>query len=394
MIADDRDISAARLMLTHTLARTTDQAPDVMRLPVTLYTDIERWQREVDTIFRKRPLIVGFSCELPRNGSYKALQIAGVSLLLTRSTDGVARAFLNVCRHRGAILAQPGQGEAPAFSCPYHGWSYDTKGRLIGVPRESQFGCVERGSLGLRQLACEERYGLIFAMLVPGLSLNVDEWLGSFARILEGCNFNRCHFFSEVSFPGPNWKLAMDGYLENYHFEALHAKTFVPFIQPAVLGVEKHGRHILQYSCARTISQLQGQPESEWKPKQHVISVPFVFPNTQIGFLNEGAGAAEGYHGGLVQIERIFPGARPTESVTIQTILSTEPITGERQIAYATDWATLGRVAVETEDYRAGTLIQDGLSSNANEEFILGRNELCLQHFHTRLAEELSREVG
>src|ERR1700722_2815760 len=136
MIADDRDISAARLMLAHTLGRTTDQAPDILRIPGTRYTDKARWESEVNTIFKKRPLIVGFSAELPGKGTYKALQIAGVSLLLTRSSDGVARAFLNVCRHRGAIVAQPGQGAARGFSCPYHGWSYDTKGRLIGVPRE------------------------------------------------------------------------------------------------------------------------------------------------------------------------------------------------------------------------------------------------------------------
>jgi nitrite reductase/ring-hydroxylating ferredoxin subunit len=389
VIAEDREISAARLMLAHTLSRTTDQAPDIMRIPASRYSDRARWEKEVECIFKKRPLIVGFSAELPRNGTYKALQIAGVSLLLTRSVDGVARAFLNVCRHRGAIVAQPGQGEARGFSCPYHGWSYDTKGRLIGIPRESQFGCVERGALGLKELPCNERHGLIFAMLVPDLPMDIDDWLGSFTAILTDLHLDRCHFFSEVTFPGPNWKLAMDGYLENYHFEALHPKTFVPFIQPAVLGVETYGRHILQYSCARTISELQALPESEWHPKRHVICVPFVFPNAQIGILNEGAGAGAGYHGGLVQIERIFPGASPAESVTIQTILSTEPIIGERQIDYATEWTNLGRVAVETEDYRAGLLIQEGLRSNANEEFIFGRNELGPQHFHNTLDAEL-----
>jgi nitrite reductase/ring-hydroxylating ferredoxin subunit len=389
MIADDRDISAARLMLAHTLGRTTDQAPDILRIPVTRYTDPERWKSEVDTIFRRRPLIVGFSAELPNNGTYKALQMTGVSLLLTRSADGVARTFLNVCRHRGAVIAQPGQGAARGFSCPYHGWSYDLKGRLIGVPRESQFGRVDRGSLGLIELACEERYGFIFAMLTPGLTMNLDDWLDDFPQILADLNLDRCQFFSEVSFAGPNWKLAMDGYLENYHFEALHAKTFVPFIQPAVLGIETYGRHILQYSCARTISELQGVPESEWQPKRHVIRVPFVFPNAQIGLLNEGAGAASGYQGGLVQIERIFPGIAPGESLTIQTILSTEPVVGTSQIAYATEWATLGRVAVETEDYRAGLLIQEGLTSNANEVFLFGRNELGPQHFHTTLDKEL-----
>ena len=105
--------------------KTTDLAPDVMRQPVDAYLDQDRFEHEVDRVFKRLPLALALGSELPGPNTYKAVEVLGVPVLLTRSDDGVARAFLNVCKHRGAPLCEEGLGEGRRLTCPYHAWVYD-----------------------------------------------------------------------------------------------------------------------------------------------------------------------------------------------------------------------------------------------------------------------------
>ena len=70
-----------------------------------------------------------------------------------------SRSFLNACRHRGAQVVAHGCGSARRFTCPYHAWSYDTKGALVGVSGRSTFGDLDTDTRGLTELPCEERVG-------------------------------------------------------------------------------------------------------------------------------------------------------------------------------------------------------------------------------------------
>jgi phenylpropionate dioxygenase-like ring-hydroxylating dioxygenase large terminal subunit len=126
-------IEMARRNLAHVKAGTVDQATGIVRVPARHYLDPQRAQAERERIFLRLPLVLGFSCELREPGAYRALEAAGVPVLLTRGGDGRVRAFLNVCSHRGAIVVDEGSGCASRFSCPYHGWSYDGEGRLVGI---------------------------------------------------------------------------------------------------------------------------------------------------------------------------------------------------------------------------------------------------------------------
>jgi len=105
----------------------------VLTVPTRSYTDPERWANEVELIFMRLPLMLALSIELPNPGDYKAMEMVGRPVLLTREKDGKVRAFLNVCSHRGAPVAEPGKGNCNRFSCPYHGWTYANDGRLIGI---------------------------------------------------------------------------------------------------------------------------------------------------------------------------------------------------------------------------------------------------------------------
>ena len=119
-MSHDQLVAMARRNLAHVKAGTVDQAPGVHRVPAKNYTDPERFRLERDRIFLRLPLVLGFSVELDRPGDYRALEVAGVPVLLTRAPDGSVRGFLNVCSHRGAVVVPEGTGRSRRFTCPYH----------------------------------------------------------------------------------------------------------------------------------------------------------------------------------------------------------------------------------------------------------------------------------
>ena len=125
-------LEMTRSLIAHAQAGTIDQAPSVARIPVSAYTDPALFELEKKRIFRRLPLMLAPACELPEPGSYKAMTVVGVPVLLTRQKDGSVAAFLNMCSHRGNPLAS-GEGKASRFVCGYHGWTFRNDGALLGV---------------------------------------------------------------------------------------------------------------------------------------------------------------------------------------------------------------------------------------------------------------------
>src|SRR5205814_8681 len=148
---------------------------------------------------------------------------------LVRDRRGAARAFLNVCRHRGAKVAH-GCGNAKAFSCPYHAWSYDLSGKLTFVPDERNFPGLEAERRGLRPLPVAEKHGMIWVIPTPAAdgatSFDIDPWLGELGPELGGYGLERYHHYETRTLVEPmNWKLVEDTFLEGYHIGFLHQKT-------------------------------------------------------------------------------------------------------------------------------------------------------------------------
>ena len=150
-------IDMARDNIAHTRAgNTPGQAEGIMRVPAGHYLDPERWAREV-ALFKRLPLMLALGGELRGPSSYKAMTVMEVPVLLTRGSDGEVRAFVNQCSHRGAIVVPEGSGTARRFACPYHAWTYDTRGDLVGVTDREFFGPLDLGCLGLTPLPVAER---------------------------------------------------------------------------------------------------------------------------------------------------------------------------------------------------------------------------------------------
>ena len=183
-MSHERLVQSAKRVIEFTRSGTLPLAPDVMRVPSRTYLDPDRWQLEIDRIFRRMPLVLGFSCEVAAPHSYRSLDVLGVPVLLVRGGDGVLRSFVNSCSHRGAIVVPEGSGVARRFTCPYHAWNYDTEGALVGILDRDTFGDIDVDCHGLTPLPVEERAGIVFGGVVPGTSFDLDLQLGGLS--LEG----------------------------------------------------------------------------------------------------------------------------------------------------------------------------------------------------------------
>jgi nitrite reductase/ring-hydroxylating ferredoxin subunit len=374
-IANDTTDLAVRA-LKHLKAGTTDQAPHTFDLPVEVYLDEGRFQREFDAIFLRNPQGILLSIEVPEQGDYVARTILGKPLLVVRGKDGVSRVFLNVCRHRGAKVCDEGKGNRSRFSCPYHAWTYNREGKLIGVSGGSTFGDIDKSTLGLTRIPSQEVAGVIWAMLTPGADFDIGDWLGTMRGQLELLGLRDCHLFSQRTIASPGWKVTMDGYLEAYHHDTVHADTLSKHTIGNLLVHDIHGHHQILTMARRNLTELVELPESKWQASNYLRRIYCVFPNFQVS----------GIVGGYFLISQILPGDCATRSVTIQTILTGKKPESEEESTAAEAFRDMAYNAVEAEDYPIGFSIQSGLASGANANFVIGRNEPGLQHYHTTVA--------
>src|SRR4249920_1639611 len=167
-------VEAARRTVAHAEAGTVPIVDGCRRVPSRNYYDVERWKLEMDRIFRRVPLVLAFSVEVSQPNSYRAVDVMGVPILIVRGSDGVLRSFVNMCSHRGAIVVEDGGGVARRFNCPFHAWSYDSTGALVGIRDRATFGDVDMSCLGLTALPVAERAGLVFGGITPGMSFDID----------------------------------------------------------------------------------------------------------------------------------------------------------------------------------------------------------------------------
>jgi phenylpropionate dioxygenase-like ring-hydroxylating dioxygenase large terminal subunit len=369
----DELVREARRTIAHTKAGTVPTEPDLKRVPVSNYYDPDRWQLEMDRIFRRMPLVLGFSCEFAEPNSYRALDVMGVPVLLVRGDDGVLRSFVNMCSHRGAVVVDDGSGSARRFSCPYHAWTYDSRGALVGILDRAAFGEIDMACHGLTELPVAERAGLVFGGITPGMDFDIDRHLCGYGPMLEHLGFATCRLVGRQAVAGPNWKLAYDGYLDFYHLPILHKNTFGPTYNNKTIN-DAWGPHQRNVQPDERIVALDGVPEDEWPINKLTGGVWTIFPHVSVAGFDAG--------GRLYMVSQLFPGDTPETSVTIQNFLATFEPDDESMTLIDKQMDFLLHV-VRDEDYYTGNRIQRAARSGAKAEFVFGRNEGPCQRFHT-----------
>lgn len=376
-------IEMTRSLIAHGDAGTMELADEVVRIPASAYTDEALFEREKRQIFRRLPLMVAPSCELPEPGDFKAMDICGVPLLLTRQKDGTVAALLNMCAHRGNPVAS-GSGNASRFTCGYHGWTFKNDGALIGVASPQDFGAIDKAAHCLTRFPVYESAGLIWATLDPNSTLDIADYLCGYDELLKAFEFDGWHLFSQRTLSGPNWKTAYDGYLDFYHLPVLHANTFgADFYNRAnyfAFGPHQRlstpSRYAIKVSAADDQKMdLAAMNDDEIPQEVLVQGVWTIFPHISI---------ASFYGGGLrgAMISQLFPGDTVGESYTTQFYVMEKKPSDEVAIKAAHDQFDFLEIVVRDEDYKTGKRQHQALQSGLMKDVLFGRNERGGQVFH------------
>ena len=371
-----------RRMVTHlTEGGTTDMAPSPMRNPARAYTDPIRLEAEKRELFHKLPLLAGFSRDIPNAGDVMLFDAAGPAILIVRARSGEAKAFLNMCTHRGARLVSE-CSRRKLITCPFHAWTYDLEGRLVAIPGEVSFEGVDRTARGLIPVPVGEWGGLIFVKAHPGEELiDVESWLGELAPIMAGLEMAEAKPIKLTEVPVEcNWKFALDTYGEGYHFSTLHPTTFGPDTCSNTILYQQFGLHYRVNFVNKGYRDLVGVDEKDW-PASPYGGSHLLFPNTILY-----AAPMEG-GGRMIGLYRMFPGEAPGRSTTLMSTYRCADVpeaTADEVFAGAHDYI---ESVVRSEDYSVSKQGQHNLE-HAPEgfELIYGRNEAALQNNHRNIA--------
>ena len=350
--------------------KTTDLAPAEHTVQAGEYTSIERHERDVAMLMAS-PQLVGYVSELPEPGSYCTKSVMGRSVLLTRTSSGSVKAFNNVCLHRQSQVVT-GCGKARRFTCPYHAWTYDDTGRLVGLPGREGFPGVQVKSDGLSELPATEFAGFLWVAMDPAATLDISAHLGPLAEELDSWGIGRWSPLGEKVLDSPiNWKLAVDTFSENYHFATVHRDTFATIARSNCTVFDSFGPHHRLIFPLNSILELDNVSEDQWDPFQNMVVIYALFPNIVLSVT-----IANG------ELFRIYPGDKPGRSITVHQNSTPLDISEESVAAGAQAVFDYAHGTVRDEDYRLVAGLQANLESGARDHLLFGRNEPGLQHRH------------
>jgi phenylpropionate dioxygenase-like ring-hydroxylating dioxygenase large terminal subunit len=349
-------------------------------VPVEHYTSPRWLAAEQRVLFRELPIVVGHTSELRAPGDFLTHDATGVPLLIVRAPDGSARAFLNVCRHRGSrLVSEPCGHSRGNFVCRYHAWTYGCDGALLRLPRRSSFPSLREEDAGLVEVPLAERCGLLWA--VPGgrgRHLDIDSHLGPIAADLNYFQL-ASHVVHQKVYERrkANWKLLIDAFLEGYHLRSLHRETIARFFLDAV-HITPFPPHSRSFGARKTMQAARTQPVDSWSLR--ALTTPFylLFPNTILVLHPDWITLLSVYPDGLGQLvyhhSMLIPAPPQSDA--------------ERQHWDKTFQLIEGEV-FQREDLAAAESIQSGFAAGADTHFRVGQMEVAVQWFHDELARRL-----
>jgi phenylpropionate dioxygenase-like ring-hydroxylating dioxygenase large terminal subunit len=370
-------IGLLKRLLDYVDTKTTALAEAPWRNHVSVYTDPEHAERERQVLFRRHPLLMGFASQWGAPGAFRTDDYAGVPILVTRGRDGKLRAFLNVCRHRGAKVAPAASGTARVFVCPYHAWTYDLSGQVMGIPDERCFPGVRSERTSLTRLPLCEKYGLVWVIPTPAgedaAEFDIDPWLGGLAPALASYGFGSWAFYDRRIVPeSMNWKILVDTFHEGYHIGFLHRDSLTEVLHGNVTDFEAFGLNHRLVMPRKKLERLKSMPEESWDLMWNTTIIYALFPNTLL--------VVQGDH---VELSRIFPSEGRVDRAVMDLAIYVPkaPTTNEERIHWDKNMQLVLDV-VTGEDFPAGRTIQIGLTSGAQTHLVYGRNEPAMIHYH------------
>lgn len=370
-----------RRALDHLRNDTTDELDNVIPVDPSEFTDPSLAKRERDAIFGTVPSIVAHSSELAEPNDFMTLQMPRNNILIVRQKDYSVRTFVNLCRHRGALLEEQDKGRCRLFSCGYHRWSYDTDGALRAITRDSTFGEVDRSAHGLIELPTEERHGFIWVVDNAKADIDVAAWLGpKMDEILASYRMDELVCFKSGGFDEPvNWKSMQDAFLDGYHIQYAHPNTAGKVVHTNVLAVEDFGRHARFISPRKSIDRYLEEDPGSTSLAPHVIESHLLLPNSTL--------LRQPDHFQLLTF-RPHP-SDPAQSRMEQRLLVPKQEDSEwSEERWNKRWNKNWDILIEVlhnEDFPLLRSSQRGMASSDAGDLLYGRNEVVNQIFHREI---------
>lgn len=228
-------------------------------IPAPWYTDSAVAELEQRAVFGASWQYVAPLDRLASPGSFVTAVVAGEPIVVVRGSNGVLRAFFNVCRHHAAAVATSECGTCSVLRCPYHGWTYDLDGSLKGAPEFEGVENFDRAASGLMPVAVETWERFVFVRLGPAEAarggagaaggMSLKEHLGEMAAGVAKLDLAKLRFFERRRWTlNCNWKVYVDNYLDGgYHVPHLH-KSLSTVLEYSDYRIENGERFCLQHS--------------------------------------------------------------------------------------------------------------------------------------------------
>jgi phenylpropionate dioxygenase-like ring-hydroxylating dioxygenase large terminal subunit len=210
------------------LSRTrTHGHDDAWTMPKAFYADEQVLDIERRELFAKEWICIGRVDEVANPGDFMTFQLCDEPLVAVRGDDLQIRVLSNVCRHRGALIAN-GSGNGSHLLCPYHHWSYQLDGQLARTPRLDDHASFDRTTCRLPEFATEQWMGFLFVCLAADPAPLAPRLAGLESMIR---NYHMEQMAARVVadevWP-TNWKCFVENFMEGYHLTPLHHATLHP----------------------------------------------------------------------------------------------------------------------------------------------------------------------
>jgi phenylpropionate dioxygenase-like ring-hydroxylating dioxygenase large terminal subunit len=355
------------------LPRREAESQSELSLPGWVYRDPDYFRVEMARLIRPSWQIVCHMSDVKAPGDWRTLEILGESVIVIRGSDGLARAFANVCRHRGSRLVDGEAGCAKRLTCPYHGWTYAADGRLVGVPQREDYPGLDPAMLGLIPIELEAWHGFLFVRLEGG-GPGVGVMMAPYEAEVAPHRLEALDAIGRITLRrrDVNWKNVADNYSDGLHIKVAHPGLTRLFGGDYRIHAGEH--------VDRMSGELVAQPSSNLSERAYQAFLPEgkrrwlyykLWPNVAIDIYPD-----------QVDFMHFVP-VGPTETLIREVSYALPDTRREMKAARYLNWRINRRVNLE--DTALIRRVQQGMGSSFYRPGPLGRSEVCLRSFARKL---------
>ena len=384
--------------LIDAILATADQPRErSMTLPADAYTDASFADFEKNEIFHKEWISLCHISQISNGGDFVRVDLCGEPMLVLRGKDMAVRVLSRTCRHRGMDLmpsgfGHPDEGNKRVILCPYHLWSYDLGGKLVGAPEMQKAEGFDRSEICLHEFRSEIWEGFVFVTLSPDIppvaekyaQLRdgfVGKWNMEDADVVWSAHWE-CDF---------NWKILIENFMEAYHHMGAHMKTLEPFLPARGCWAESYNP---EFSCMHL--PLKESIQKDILTSGKAATAFPVFPGLGIedcgewfvflGFPNFLLFSAPD----RVYWYRLLP-TGPTTCTIMTTMIVPKAAKKLPDFEALLETEVRAGIAFHLEDMEVCTATQRGLSSSGYAQGRLSHLEEPIWHFQKYLAAVIRR---